>query len=92
MRPLGRSVVCLLFYGNYANVIDGFLWCDQFEHFKTQLPYALMNGAIALGYFVVAGVTASALVVIFAVFVVMILSRLDKKRAASQTVVADTVG
>lgn len=67
--------------------------CDQFEHFKTQLPYALMNGAIALGCFVIAGITASALVVIFALFLqviaVTVLSRLDKKRTASQPTVVN---
>lgn len=29
--------------------------CDQFEHFRTQLPYALVNGMIALVSFIVAG-------------------------------------
>lgn len=36
--------------------------CDQFEHFKTQLPYALLNGGIALACFIVAGVFANPLV------------------------------
>ncbi|PSU79601.1 sodium:proton exchanger [Photobacterium phosphoreum] len=29
--------------------------CDQFEHFRTQLPYALLNGAIALISYILAG-------------------------------------
>ncbi|WP_289031705.1 Na+/H+ antiporter NhaC family protein [uncultured Paraglaciecola sp.] len=29
--------------------------CNQFEHFRTQYPYALLNGAVALLSFVVAG-------------------------------------
>lgn len=34
--------------------------CDAFEHFQTQLPYALANGVLCLGGFVLAGLTASA--------------------------------
>ncbi|MBW3697949.1 sodium:proton exchanger [Vibrio sp. T187] len=59
--------------------------CDQYEHFKTQLPYALMNGAIALVCFVIAGITASALVVLFALFIqavtIIALSSWDKAKA-----------
>jgi Na+/H+ antiporter NhaC len=29
--------------------------CNQFEHFKTQVPYALANGIIALCCFIFAG-------------------------------------
>ncbi|SGY85643.1 Na+/H+ antiporter NhaC family protein [Moritella viscosa] len=36
--------------------------CDQFEHFRTQLPYALLNGAIALVSFVIAGIFETVLV------------------------------
>ncbi|MDA9557191.1 sodium:proton exchanger [Vibrio sp.] len=36
--------------------------CDQFEHFRTQLPYALLNGSIAFFSFIIAGFTGSALV------------------------------
>ncbi len=43
--------------------------CPQIDHFRTQLPYALFNGAISLGSFVVAGVTGSALVILLAVAV-----------------------
>jgi len=38
--------------------------CDQYEHFRTQLPYALLNGVIALMSFVVAGIFDTALVLI----------------------------
>ncbi|KEI72130.1 Na+/H+ antiporter NhaC family protein [Endozoicomonas elysicola] len=37
---------------------------DQFAHFRTQLPYALLNGGIALISFLIAGLTASPLVLI----------------------------
>lgn len=29
--------------------------CDQFEHFRTQLPYALLNGCLAFFIFLIAG-------------------------------------
>jgi len=38
--------------------------CDQYEHFRTQLPYALLNGGIALVSFVVAGIFETALVLL----------------------------
>ena len=41
--------------------------CTQIDHFRTQLPYALFNGAISLSAFVVAGVTGSALIILVAV-------------------------
>jgi Na+/H+ antiporter NhaC len=41
--------------------------CSQIDHFRTQLPYALFNGAISLSAFVVAGVTGSALIILVAV-------------------------
>ncbi|MGF1723962.1 Na+/H+ antiporter NhaC family protein [Photobacterium nomapromontoriensis] len=40
--------------------------CDQFEHFRTQLPYALLNGSIALVSFLIAGVMASPVILIVA--------------------------
>ena len=58
--------------------------CDQFEHFKTQLPYALMNGSIALISFVVAGFTGSALVVLGALVAQLIVVTLLAKRDASK--------
>ncbi|KFZ38355.1 sodium:proton exchanger [Shewanella mangrovi] len=46
--------------------------CDQFEHFRTQLPYALTNGALALTSFVVSGLYPSHYVV-FAALAIQIL-------------------
>ncbi|WP_122032738.1 Na+/H+ antiporter NhaC family protein [Aliivibrio sp. EL58] len=43
--------------------------CDQFEHFKTQLPYALLNGGIALISFVIAGFVENVLIFVFALCV-----------------------
>ncbi len=40
--------------------------CDQFEHFKTQLPYALLNGGIALVSFLIAGIFDNPLIFILA--------------------------
>lgn len=40
--------------------------CAQIDHFRTQLPYALFNGAISIGAFVIAGLTGSALIIFFA--------------------------
>lgn len=40
--------------------------CQQIEHFRTQLPYALMNGSIALLAFLLAGMTGISLIVIAA--------------------------
>jgi Na+/H+ antiporter NhaC len=34
--------------------------CDAFEHFQTQLPYALANGVLCIGGYVLAGFTGSA--------------------------------
>ncbi|WP_394127056.1 Na+/H+ antiporter NhaC family protein [Vibrio hepatarius] len=53
--------------------------CNQYEHFKTQLPYALLNGAIALSSFVVAGVIETPIVLLFALagqlFLYLLISR-----------------
>jgi len=43
--------------------------CEQYEHFRTQLPYALVNGAIALISFVVAGLSESPLTLLAALTV-----------------------
>ncbi len=45
--------------------------CPQIEHFRTQLPYALLNGGIALLSFLVAGLTGLA-VIVLAAFAVQI--------------------
>lgn len=47
--------------------------CDQYEHFRTQLPYALLNGGIALISFIVAGIFETALVLIGAMIMQMCL-------------------
>jgi len=41
--------------------------CNQYEHFKTQLPYALLNGAIALSSFIIAGIVESPMVLLVAI-------------------------
>ncbi len=41
--------------------------CEQYEHFRTQLPYAVLNGVIALGCFLLAGVAASPVIVLAAI-------------------------
>ncbi|GIC75645.1 Na+/H+ antiporter NhaC family protein [Moritella sp. F3] len=47
--------------------------CDQYEHFRTQLPYALLNGGIAFVSFVIAGIFETALVLIGAMIMQMCL-------------------
>ncbi len=58
--------------------------CDQFEHFRTQLPYALLNGAIALISFILAGLYQHYIIFIFAlllqVIVLLLLSKRQKER------------
>lgn len=41
--------------------------CEQYEHFRTQLPYALLNGTVALICFLVAGMAASPFIVLLAI-------------------------
>lgn len=38
--------------------------CDQFEHFRTQFPYAVFNGVLAFTGFVVAGLVPNTLVIL----------------------------
>ncbi|MFA0069593.1 Na+/H+ antiporter NhaC family protein [Vibrio breoganii] len=58
--------------------------CDQYEHFRTQLPYALVNGGIALISFVVSGVLASPLVVLVAIIVqIAVYLVLSKRQSTS---------
>lgn len=47
--------------------------CRQFDHFKTQLPYALMNGAIALIAFMLAGLFTTSLMVVAAILTQLVL-------------------
>ena len=50
--------------------------CDQFEHFRTQLPYALLNGCLAFFVFLIAGAYPSPwlLLVAISVQVIMLLT------------------
>lgn len=43
--------------------------CGQYEHFKTQFPYALLNGLITVLAYIAAGITANYAVVVVAVIV-----------------------
>lgn len=45
--------------------------CDHIDHVRTQLPYALTNGSIALVSFIMAGITQSALTVIISLVVML---------------------
>ena len=60
--------------------------CDLVEHVKTQLPYALVNGVIALVCFLVAGITRSPLTVVLAVAVqlavILVWNKMDVKLEA----------
>ncbi|MDV2857913.1 Na+/H+ antiporter NhaC family protein [Oceanimonas sp. CAM02] len=63
--------------------------CDQFEHFRTQLPYALLNGSIALSGFVLAGFIASPLILAAAIMAQLVLVSLlawhQRQRLQQQT-------
>lgn len=47
--------------------------CDLVEHVRTQLPYALVNGVIALIAFIIAGATKSAVSLGFAVVALIVV-------------------
>lgn len=53
--------------------------CDQFEHFQTQLPYALGNGAICIAGFLIAGTLATpwilALLLLTQLMLLMVIRR-----------------
>lgn len=57
--------------------------CDHIDHVRTQLPYALTNGGIALVSFVIAGITENSLTVLISVFSMIatfyLLSRVQNK-------------
>lgn len=59
--------------------------CDLVEHVKTQLPYACVNGCIALICFIIAGITHNPLTILLAVallFIVILLwNKMDNKKA-----------
>lgn len=54
--------------------------CDQFEHFRTQLPYALLNGVIALISYILAGLYQHYIIFIFALLLQTIMLLLLSKR------------
>lgn len=47
--------------------------CDQFEHFRTQLPYALMNGGIAVVSFLLAGIYEHQGIIVMALLLQLLL-------------------
>lgn len=59
--------------------------CPQIEHFRTQLPYALLNGAISLLAFILAGLSGLSIVVLGALTLqlVLMLGISRRKRATS---------
>lgn len=60
--------------------------CDLVEHIKTQLPYAAVNGIIALVAYIIAGVTGSEAALVFAIaaliVVMVVLNRFSVARMA----------
>lgn len=62
--------------------------CDLVDHIKTQLPYALVNGAIAFTAYIIAGVTGSMAALGFAVaalvVVMIVLNRVSAARSGAK--------
>ncbi|TFH73426.1 sodium:proton exchanger [Gammaproteobacteria bacterium LSUCC0112] len=54
--------------------------CDQFEHFQTQLPYALSNGALCIVGFLIAGTLSSVWVVGILILAQIAMMLMIKKR------------
>ena len=59
--------------------------CRQYDHFKTQLPYALMNGGIAMVAFTVGGWLASPFLFVAALLAQVIAITLIKRATKRQT-------
>ena len=59
--------------------------CRQYDHFKTQLPYALMNGSIAMVAFTVGGWLASPFLFVAALLAQVIAITLIKRATKRQT-------
>ena len=59
--------------------------CRQYDHFKTQLPYALMNGSIAMVAFAVGGWLASPFLFVAALLAQVIAITLIKRATKPQT-------
>jgi Na+/H+ antiporter NhaC len=53
--------------------------CDQFEHFQTQLPYALSNGVLCIAGFLIAGTLSSAWIIGLLIMAQMTLFLLIKR-------------
>ncbi|QSX35287.1 sodium:proton exchanger [Shewanella avicenniae] len=53
--------------------------CDQYEHFRTQLPYALMNGVLALAGFVMSGAYPTPYVLLLVLALQLIVLTLHAK-------------
>lgn len=57
--------------------------CNQFEHFRTQLPYALLNGSLAFFLFLIAGANPSSwllpLAIIVQIILLLVLARLSRR-------------
>ena len=47
--------------------------CNQFEHFRTQLPYALLNGSIALLSFLIAGIYQHSAIIVLSLLIQILL-------------------
>ena len=64
--------------------------CDQFEHFRTQLPYALLNGAVAFFVYLAAGAYPNPLLLLAAILfqgaLLMIAAKIYKQRAQPSSV------
>ena len=60
--------------------------CDLVEHVKTQLPYACVNGCIALVCFIIAGLTHNPLTILLAVVMLFIViltwNKIDSRKQA----------
>ncbi|MBO1256311.1 sodium:proton exchanger [Alteromonas sp. 5E99-2] len=59
--------------------------CNQFDHFQTQLPYALLNGSVALVSFLIAGFYQHWALFLMSLFAQLILVLMLTKGAKRQT-------
>ncbi|EAS45114.1 sodium:proton exchanger [Photobacterium profundum] len=66
--------------------------CDQFEHFRTQLPYALLNGFVAFFSFVIAGIMNTPVILIGALItqacLVFALAKIHQRHLKNKHVIA----
>jgi len=61
--------------------------CNQFEHFQTQLPYALLNGSVALVSFLMAGIYQHGAIIVLSLLIQIILVVGITRRGASLSTV-----